>query len=192
MIIIMGVARGRNPRVPPSPRTEPSDRALSRKIIILIISIIIIIIIIIRLLLIIIIKNNNNKNDIIIITATTTTTNNNNNNNNFGARPPAWRSFTPLGSGRFPRAYFANLARDPTRELRSNNNNNNNNNKKTTSSSNNTNSSNNNNNNNYACVPPRGEIARVRVANGYSSKGGAVGGGCSGWGWYYIITQPIT
>ena len=30
-------------------------------------------------------------------------------------------------------------------------------------------------------------IARI----GYSSKGGAVGGGCSGWGQYYVIKQPI-
>ena len=26
---------------------------------------------------------------------------------------------------------------------------------------------------------------------GYSSKGGAVGGGCSGWGKYYITKQPL-
>ena len=26
---------------------------------------------------------------------------------------------------------------------------------------------------------------------GYSLQGGAVGGRCSGWGWYYIVKQPI-
>ena len=29
--------------------------------------------------------------------------------------------------------------------------------------------------------------AQVPLHLGYSSKGGAVAGGCSGWGWYYIV-----
>ena len=33
--------------------------------------------------------------------------------------------------------------------------------------------------------------ASLRDKIGYSSKGGAVGGGCSGLGQYYIIKQPI-
>ena len=30
--------------------------------------------------------------------------------------------------------------------------------------------------------PPRAETSRPRGDNGYSAEGGAVGGGCSGWG----------
>ena len=29
-------------------------------------------------------------------------------------------------------------------------------------------------------------------AVGYSSKGSAVGGGCSGWGQHHVVKQPIT
>ena len=40
-------------------------------------------------------------------------------------------------------------------------------------------------------VIPQGFRELGRSAPGYSSKGGAVGGGCSGWGLYYIVKQPI-
>ena len=32
----------------------------------------------------------------------------------------------------------------------------------------------------------RGPRTRACRNRGYSAEGGAVGGGCSGWGWYYI------
>ena len=51
-----------------------------------------------------------------------------------------------------------------------------------------------------SCKAAQGSIRSHRISerdaisstsDGYSSKGGAVGGGCSGWGQYYVIKQPI-
>ena len=37
-----------------------------------------------------------------------------------------------------------------------------------------------------------GALLRIKIIDAYSLQRGAVGGGCSGWGWHYIINWYIT